>query len=418
MNIWLLQTGEPLPIQKNIRKMRTALVADKLLERGHSIYWWSSAFEHQQKKWVAGYDRDFHVAPNFVVRALRGCSYRANISFARYIDHWLVAFKFRTQSLKKPKPDLIVASMPCYHLAYESMRYARRNKIPLVVDIRDLWPDTFLTPLRNKGLYRLGKVILSFDFAKSSALLRNADALLAMSKGCLEWGLDKSARNAGQWDKVFYHGYKKINKQSIIDSAGYFKKFKDKKVFLFVGTFGKSYELRLILDAARRCFNKDRNDIIFYMAGTGDQYERIKKGSAGLSNVILPGWIGAQEIQEILHVSCAGIVPCRSVKNAAPNKVFEYLSAGLPLISSLEGETAQSIVRYNMGLNYRSGDAEGLYQNIRKLASDSNLRKKMSANAFQFFEKYGDADKIYDEYALHLEKIAEHYKPEFAENRS
>jgi len=50
MNIWLMQTGEPLPIRNGIRKMRTAVLADKLLERGHKILWWASAFEHQQKK--------------------------------------------------------------------------------------------------------------------------------------------------------------------------------------------------------------------------------------------------------------------------------------------------------------------------------------------------------------------------------
>lgn len=39
LNVWLVQTGEPLPLKGNVRKMRTGLIADKLLERGHSVYW-------------------------------------------------------------------------------------------------------------------------------------------------------------------------------------------------------------------------------------------------------------------------------------------------------------------------------------------------------------------------------------------
>ena len=106
----------------------------------------------------------------------------------------------------------------------------------------------------------------------------------------------------------------------------------------------------------------------------------------------------------------AGIVPCKSVKNAAPNKVFEYLSAGLPLISSLEGEMAILIEHHAIGLNYRPGDVEGLYNCIQRLSANSVLRSKMAANASRFFEEYGDADKIYAEYAEHVEKVFEHHK--------
>ena len=105
LTIWLLQSGEPLPIESGVRKMRTALLADKLLERGFNVHWWGSAFEHQRKKWISDKDRDFHVAPNFTIHALYGCGYSKNISFARYIDHRIVALKFRAQSKKIRKPD-------------------------------------------------------------------------------------------------------------------------------------------------------------------------------------------------------------------------------------------------------------------------------------------------------------------------
>ncbi len=60
MNIWLIQIGEPLPLEAGVRKMRTALLADKLLERGHSVYWWASAFEHQRKKWISNTNQKVH----------------------------------------------------------------------------------------------------------------------------------------------------------------------------------------------------------------------------------------------------------------------------------------------------------------------------------------------------------------------
>lgn len=408
MIIWLLQTGEPLPIQRNVRKMRTALLAEKLLECGFNVYWWGSAFEHQRKVWIADKDREFHVALNFTIGVLRGCGYRNNVSMARYVDHRIVALKFRMQSKKLNKPDMIVASMPCYHLAYESMLYARRNEIPLLVDIRDLWPDIFLDPLKKFGLHKLGRIALAFDFVKLSRLLRQADSLVAISNGCLEWGLKKIRRSQGEWDRVFYHGYKKGGEQSANHSIPALGELKGKKVFLFVGTFGDSYELKLILEAAKR-FDKDgKRDILFFLAGTGEQYESLKREADDSRNVFLAGWIGAEDIRKLLLASWAGMVPCNSIKNAAPNKVFEYLSAGLPLISSLEGEMAELIERHRIGLSYPPGDAEGFYRCVQILASDSRLRDQMSSNASQFFKEYGDADKIYAEYAEHIERLVEY----------
>ncbi len=45
-----MQIGKPLPIKTGVHKMRTAVLADKLLERGHKVLWWVNAFEHILKK--------------------------------------------------------------------------------------------------------------------------------------------------------------------------------------------------------------------------------------------------------------------------------------------------------------------------------------------------------------------------------
>ena len=407
MNVWLIQPGEPLPISGNERKMRTALLADKLVERGHNLLWWASAYEHQRKVWLSDQDQSFEIVPNYTIRVLRGTGYKKNISLFRYIDHLIVAFKFKHQAEKFKKPDIIVASMPCYHLAFEAIRYARRFKIPTVVDIRDLWPDIFLESLGDSWQYRIGKVLLTRDYIKLTFLLRQADSLIAISGGCLDWGLDKIGRSQRSLDRVFYHGYKMEKNASLNLGSRNQSTIGENKLFLFVGTFGKSYELELIADAARRFMREENTDISFCIAGTGEKYESLKSKTADLNNLTLPGWIEAREIRVLLNKSWAGIVPCKSIVNAAPNKVFEYLSAGLPLISSLEGEIADLIQRHRIGLNYKAGNSEGLYQCIKKLSDDEKLRNDMAQAASQFFDKCGNADRIYEEYATHIEKLVD-----------
>ena len=303
--------------------------------------------------------------------------------------------------------------MPDHLLAYEAARYARKNRIPLIVDIRDLWPDIFLDRFKSIGLHGVGKMVLALDFARLSFLLKNADALVAVSKGYLKWGLDKIGRTESSLDKVFYLGYKNNNSRNPANADGsldvpvWLTGREEQKIFLFIGTFGVSYELELILEAAKRFEKSGKNDICFVMAGTGEKFEQISKNALGLKNVVLPGWIGENEINALLKRVYAGLVPCRSVKNTIPNKPFEYLSAGLPLISSLEGEMAELIDRHGFGLNYLPGDLDGLCQCVERLVFDSVLHDEMSRNASEFFKKYGDADKIYDEYAEHIERMVE-----------
>ena len=415
MNIWLFQTGEPLPIRSGVRKMRIAVLADKLLERGHSVFWWASAFEHQQKIMVSNKDRNFDISKRYSIRVLRGCKYRKNVSIARYIDHQTVALKFRIQSRKFPKPDVIVASMPDHLLAYEAARYARKNSVPFLVDIRDLWPDIFLNRFKSMGLYGIGKIALSLDFARLTFLLKNADSLVAVSKGYLKWGLDKIGRPQSSFDKVFYLGYKAHSKKAAGSNEGseipaWLKGRENQKLFIFIGTFGVSYELELILEAAKNFEKLGRTDICFVLAGTGEKFDKMSKKAAKLRNVVLPGWIGEKEISTLLKAGHAGLVPCRSVENTMPNKPFEYLSTGLPLINSLEGEMAELIDQNCFGLNYLPGDLEGLCQCIGRLAPDPTLYGAMSKNASKFFKERGDADKIYGEYVTHIEKIVEHRK--------
>ena len=414
MNIWFFQTGEPLPIKKGVRKMRTAILADKLLERGHKVLWWASAFEHQQKRLISEKDKTFSVSPGFKIRALHGCGYHKNVSLGRYINYQIVALKFRSQSNKFPKPDVMVVSMPDYPLAYEAACYAKKNNISFIVDIRDLWPDIFLDRFKSMGLYCAGKMALALDFARLIFLLKNADSLVAVSKGYLNWGLNKIGRPESSFDKVFYLGYKnsnarnQINENESLDAPDWLKGREEQKVFVFIGTFGISYELELILEAAKRFSRSGRTDICFVLAGTGENFDLINKKAAELQNTVLPGWLGEKEIHALLKVGYAGLLSyVKDAPQGLPNKPFEYLSVSLPLVNSLEGEMAELIDQYKFGMNYLPGDLDGLCLCIERLADDADLHDEMSRNALDFFEKYGDADKIYDEYAEFIEGLIE-----------
>jgi glycosyltransferase involved in cell wall biosynthesis len=414
VKIWLITIGEPLPLEVGVRKMRTGLLAECLVDRGHDVRLWVSAFEHQRKVILYQKDQEVPVSPGLTLQVLRGCGYSSNISLARYLDHRLIARKFRQKALKSEPPDVIVASMPCHHLAFEAVRYGRSKNIPVLVDIRDLWPDIFLAHINNPLSLKLRRLALTFDFNRLQALLRGATGIVAVSKGYLKWALEKAGRGPREWDRVFLLGYQALPEAAILQNSAELpeclKGHEAKKLLLFIGTFGFSYELRLLVDAARRMESGGRRDVTFVLAGTGEQAKVIRQESAGLSNVLLPGWLDTPKISSLLANGYLGLAPYQCAQceeGRLPNKPFEYLSAGLPLISSLEDEMVELVNGFGLGLNYRAGDLDGLCRAIETLLDNPSLRDKMSANALAFHKEHGDADKIYAEYARHVESLGE-----------
>ncbi len=405
MNVWLIQIGEPLPTSPDIRKMRTAILADTLIEKGHSVLWWASAFEHQGKHWIAKTDQDFVLSKDYTIKTIKGIGYKKNVSVSRYIDHYLIARKFANIADRQQKPDIIIASMPCNQLAYQAAQFARRNNIPIVIDIRDFWPDIFYTKLPGILGKKLGKLIFLLDELQLRKCLKAADGLISISTGGLNWGLKKIRRERTDCDKVFYHGYRKRNRMSQ-SFKQLLHDFGNKKIITFIGTFGESYEIDIIIDSAKRFKKNGNNEILFVLAGTGEQYDCAVQQTQNLDNVFMTGWLNRDELKTLLRKSYAGVAPCISMEDSFPNKVFEYLSEGLPIISSLEGEFEDIIDQFKIGINYKSGDYKEFYQVVKRLSENQDLRDQYTDNARDFFDNHCDAEKIYPEYVRHIEKIA------------
>ncbi len=413
MLIWLIKDGEILPVQPGTRLMRTGMLAHELTKRGYSVVWWSSTFSHQRKNLIYEKDMTLGIKPGFELNLIHAGGYEKNISLRRYYHHRLLAQRFSKIAKEKPVPDVIVSAFPPIDLAYQAVSYAKGNGIPVIIDIRDLWPDTFLdkTP---KYLRPIARLLLAQDFRRTREVLQKADSLVAISKGCLMWGLRYADRHKNEFDRIFFTGYPEDNNEEheMSDRIKALKKRTEGKIiFTFIGSFGHSYELSLISNAAKKLNQMGFKNIYFALAGDGEQFQSILSSTQSLSNVSILGWIDKFEIIDLLTMSHVGLVPCTSVVDAMPNKPFEYLSAGLPLLSSLEGEMETIIRDYHIGYSYRSGDLDTLVKLIIRLSSDESLRLQQSHNAVALYREKFTSKTIYEAYASHVEYIV-HKKSE------
>jgi len=125
--------------------------------------------------------------------------------------------------------------------------------------------------------------------------------------------------------------------------------------------------------------------------------------------VLFPGWIDAPRIQTLLERSQAGLAPYRNTPNFVghiPNKPAEYLSAGLSVLSTLEGEMAELLRKHRCGWTYRDRDAGQLASILGTLADRPQQLQAARVRARGLFDERFDADKVYAEYAEHLDRVA------------
>lgn len=407
MLVWILKDAEPLPLKPGQRALRSGLLAQELGRRGHRVLWWSSTFSHHHKKHIFERDTRLELMPNVTLLAFDVGRYQRNVSVARVVHHRRLGRRFQQLAATEPAPDIIVSALPNIDFPFQAAHYAAAHRVPLVVDVRDPWPDVFAdkspAPLRP-----LVRWLTWTERQRSAHSLRSAVALTAVSQGFLRWALKLAGRTQSPQDRVFYlghSGFAPAGPEASPHSA-LAPRLKGKLVFTFVGTFGHSYEVELIARAAQH-FHRQGTGVAFVLVGEGHQREILRQKYADLPNLILTGWLDTREIAAILRLSHVGLVPCRSLPDTVPNKPFEYLAAGLPLISSLEGEMENIIRTHELGLSYRVGDLGGFIHAVNQMHTNRNALAEWSVNARRTFAERFSAARIYPDFASHVEQIHE-----------
>lgn len=411
MNVWLITIGEPLPVDPgNQRLLRAGLIAESLAARGHQTTWWTSTFDHWQKAHRFNRDRTVTVSPNYQIQLLHGSGYGSNVSFSRIADHWLLGRKFRlTSRIMREQPDVILCSFPAIELSLEAVRFGTERRIPVILDIRDLWPDIFvkLVPRQWQAIAR-SALIPYYRMVRRS--MKDASAIFAINEPFLNWGLMQAERAHSPHDHVFPLAYPAtVPAQPEQEAAEAFWQTlgigTDPSQFIavFAGTVGRQFEFEPVVDAARQL-----RDVRFVICGTGDRLQHVQSLARDVPNVIFTGWVGAAEIWTLLRHAHAGLAPYHSEESftaSLPNKSLEYLSAGLPVISSLSGALEQLLASECCGITYPNKDARSLAAAIRRLQDEPDLRKKMSQSASHVYSTRFRADAVYGRLVEALEQI-------------
>lgn len=412
MNIWIIQEGEPLPeIDGDIRPWRAAILANELRGRNHDVLWWASTFDHIKKVHRFSTPRTLELASGVKLRLLHGPGYSSNKSPKRFLHQRSLARIFRRECADRARPDLIVCNMPLPELAEQAVLFGRDEGIPVVIDVRDQWPDLYLTmfpaPLRP-----FARVALDVEFRRIKRAFQGADAILAVSDTYLKWALGYAMRPRRDADSVFPLGYTStpftVSDQEKDEFCRAHGIRRDALILTFVGMFGFSYDLHTVVKAAKILHKQNNLDVQIVLAGDGDAGPELRSLAGNTSNLVMTGWLDRSSVQKLLSVSSVGLVAyAADATQTLPNKPFEYMAAGLALLSSLQGELTDLINNNQAGLQYQAGQVSSLLEQIKWLAENPSECAAMGQRARTLFDEFFRTDIIYPRMAQHLETVVD-----------
>ncbi|MEM8647263.1 MAG: glycosyltransferase [Pseudomonadota bacterium] len=415
MRIWTIKIGEPLP-DPNVRLMRTGMMTQVLANRGADVTWWVSSFSHNHphKQYVGEPGEHRRVMNDVTLRFVHGPPYQANVSLARLRNHRALALDFRARARALPKPDLIFCAYPPIEIADEATQFGAEHDIPVVVDIRDLWPEAFLyvTPF-PRALMRLA---LEPIYARARRTLAAATGLTAITEPYLDRGLALAKRQRRETDGVFFHAYARTDlppeerqaaelfwRQQGLRFEG------DEKIACFFGNLSATPDLDTPVAALGHLSETLKNNLKMVICGSGEKLSWLQEQARNKPQLICPGRVGQAEIRVLLDRAHLGLLiyPNRQdLLTNLPNKFGEYLSGSLPILATLEGLCGETIIHHDIGAVSPSGDPARFANQLHALLTNEIRHDQLVANATRVFSEQFDASRVYSAFADHLFDLA------------
>jgi glycosyltransferase involved in cell wall biosynthesis len=303
--------------------------------------------------------------------------------------------------------DVLIASSPPFfvHPAGEAMRLVRR--VPLVLEIRDLWPDYMVQMgvLKNAAAQRA-------LFALERYLLKRARHVVVVTESFRERVAGKGVPR--ELIDVIPNGVDAERYYRDPDAPAPLPDLERKNGELiagYLGNFGAGQELRTVLEAAAR-LRHSAPHVRFVLVGDGTEKARVVERwrELKLDNVSIHPPISKDQTRAFYNACDLNLVPLAPIpifSETIPSKIFEVMACQRPVLASVAGEAARIVRESGAGTVTPPGDAEAMAAAIERLARvDPDEREAMGRRGRSYVCREFNRETLAERYLEILDQVA------------
>tara|TARA_B100001971_G_scaffold4300_1_gene3468 strand:+ start:780 stop:1751 length:972 start_codon:yes stop_codon:yes gene_type:complete len=318
----------------------------------------------------------------------------------------------------------------------------------VIIDIMDAWPETFYRALPSPLRKTLGPILLAPMHRSAQRAYQGADKISAVGQNYLNlaqqylqssrvvscpWGAlapdsDKATGTKSQSLKQSNSLSRRIEEKPDHSAAKpslpplplcYHgtdlerfprSKSEDGSVakplqLVYIGALETSYDLNTIIEAVES-LNQSGTRTECHIAGAGSQEATLKariqqaNQAAKAPIIIFHGHLQKAALDALLENSHFGMIPMQADSFVGlPYKMADYTRTGLPILSSLGGESRELIEHKKAGAFYRSGSRDHLVEVIQSIVQQPALYNSMASNSRQIAEQLFDRTITYKQLA-------------------
>ncbi len=342
-------------------------------------------------------------APEPGITILRAYTYTA---LHRSFIHRVVSFlSFMLSSfflgLRVRQVDLVWGTSPPIFQGLTAWLLSRLKRTPFLFEVRDLWPAFAIAV----GILR-NKILIQSSLWLEKFLYRQADCVMVNSPGYIDHVRQRGARKV----ELVQNGADPDMFDPAVDGHSFRSahNLQDKFIVLYAGAHGMSNDLGVVLQAANLLRNEAGIRLVLIGDGKEKSALQAMAKNMDLPNLVFVPPASKADMPAVLAAANACIailLPIELYKTTYPNKVFDYMAAGRPVVLAIDGVIRQVVEAAGAGVFVQPGNAQEMAQAIRCMASEPNQARQMGLAGRNYVEEHFSRAELAEKLALLLENL-------------
>jgi glycosyltransferase involved in cell wall biosynthesis len=304
------------------------------------------------------------------------------------------------------RPDVVFASSTPLTIGIAGLLTARAKRVPFVFEIRDLWPAVPVALGALKG----GAAIGTAEWLERR-LYEGAERVVVLSEGAQE---ELKRRGIPDEKLVFIPNAADLDvfrPETADESFRARHGLEERFVALYAGAMGRANGLDQLVDAAEALRRWGDTRVMIVAIGDGAERPRLEERAhqLGLENLLFLPAVPKEQLAGVVgavDVTLTIFAPHPILETNSPNKFFDSLAAGKPVVVNLDGWLRRLVEEHDAGVWVPGGNAEALAGALSALAANPARVELMGRNARALAERDFGRDEMADRLARTLEEVA------------